>query len=301
MDKRLLVTGLSGFVGSHLRSSLPPGWQLMEVPRLDLLQPGAFDGCLTERAPDAVIHLAGQTFVPQAFKDPAGTLQVNVLGTLNLLESLKRCGFSGAFLYVSSGDVYGQVGEAQLPITEEQMPRPRNPYGVSKVSAELLCQQWSFTESWRMMVARPFNHVGTGQKADFVLPAVARQVARIRRGLQAPRIEVGDIDVSRDFLDVRDVLAAYFALLEHGRSGEVYNVCSGQEYRVRDLIERMVRLAEVELDICQDPQRLRRAEQCRVCGSHAKLRQETGWAPEISMERTLRDILADWDVRVVQE
>ncbi|WP_207884793.1 GDP-mannose 4,6-dehydratase [Pseudomonas sp. 30_B] len=301
MEKRLLVTGLSGFVGAHLRAFLPAGWRLLELPRVDLRDPAGFDEYLMAGPPDAVIHLAGQTFVPQAFKDPAGTLQVNVLGTLNLLESLKRCGFSGAFLYVSSGDVYGQVGEAQLPITEEQMPRPRNPYGVSKVSAELLCQQWSFTESWRMMVARPFNHVGTGQKADFVLPAVARQVARIRRGLQAPRIEVGDIDVSRDFLDVRDVLAAYFALLEHGRSGEVYNVCSGQEYRVRDLIEQMVRLAEVELEICQDPQRLRRAEQRRVCGSHAKLRQETGWAPEISMERTLRDILADWDVRVLQE
>lgn len=301
MDKRLLVTGLSGFVGSHLRAVLPLGWQLMDVPRLDLLQPGAFDDHLAGKAPDAVIHLAGQTFVPQAFRDPAGTLQVNVLGTLNLLESLKRCGFSGAFLYVSSGDVYGQVSEEQLPITEEHLPRPRNPYGVSKVSAELLCQQWSFTESWRMMVARPFNHVGTGQKADFVLPAVARQLARIRRGMQAPRIEVGDIDVTRDFLDVRDVLAAYFALLERGRSGEVYNVCSGQEYRVRDLIGRMSWLAEVELEICQDPQRLRRAEQRRVCGSNAKLRQETGWAPVIGMEQTLRDILADWDVRVLQE
>ncbi|WEJ72394.1 MULTISPECIES: GDP-mannose 4,6-dehydratase [unclassified Pseudomonas] len=301
MDKRLLVTGLSGFVGAHLRASLPAGWRLLELPRVDLRDPEGFDAYLRDGPPDAVIHLAGQTFVPQAFRDPAGTLQVNVLGTLNLLESLKRCGFSGAFLYVSSGDVYGQVSEEQLPITEEQLPRPRNPYGVSKVAAELLCQQWSFTESWRMMVARPFNHVGTGQKADFVLPAVARQLARIRCGMQVPRIEVGDIDVTRDFLDVRDVLAAYFALLEHGRNGEVYNVCSGQESRVRDLIGRMARLAEVELEICQDPQRLRRAEQRRVRGSHAKLGQETGWAPVISMEQTLRDILADWDVRVLQE
>ncbi|OWP48626.1 GDP-mannose 4,6-dehydratase [Pseudomonas nitroreducens] len=301
MDKRLLVTGLSGFVGSRLRATPRDGWQLMDTPRVDLCQPGAFDDYLREAVPDAVIHLAGQTFVPQSFRDPAGTLQVNLMGTLNLLESLKRCGFSGAFLYVSSGDVYGQVGEEQLPITELQLPRPRNPYGVSKLSAELLCQQWSFNEPWRMMVARPFNHVGAGQKADFVLPAVARQIARIRHGLQDAFIEVGDIDVTRDFLDVRDVLAAYFDLLEKGQSGEVYNVCSGREYRVRDLIEQMASLVAAELEIRQDQQRLRRAEQRRVCGSPAKLQEQTGWRPAYAMEQTLRDVLDDWDARVLRE
>jgi GDP-4-dehydro-6-deoxy-D-mannose reductase len=301
LKKRLLVTGLSGFVGTQLRASLGPQWQLMELPRLDLSEPGTFDEYLRGDVPDAVIHLAGQTFVPQAFKDPAGTLQVNLLGTLNLLQSLKRCGFSGAFLYVSSGDVYGQVSEEQLPITELQMPRPRNPYGVSKLSAELLCQQWSFAEPWRMMVARPFNHVGMGQKADFVIPAVARQLARIRHGLQDAYIEVGDIDVTRDFLDVRDVLSAYFALLEKGRSGEVYNVCSGQEYRLRDLIEQMAGLAAVDLQIRQDPQKLRKAEQRRVRGSNAKLQSETGWKPAHGMEQILLDVLADWDIRALQE
>ncbi|MEP9319314.1 GDP-mannose 4,6-dehydratase [Pseudomonas sp. LABIM340] len=301
MNKRLLVTGLSGFVGTQLRASLGPQWQLMELPRLDLAEPGAFDEYLRDDVPDAVIHLAGQTFVPQAFRDPAGTLQVNLIGTLNLLQSLKRCGFTGAFLYVSSGDVYGQVSEDQLPITELQLPRPRNPYGVSKLSAELLCQQWSFAEPWRMMVARPFNHVGMGQKADFVIPAVARQLARIRHGLQDACIEVGDIDVTRDFLDVRDVLSAYFALLEKGRSGEVYNVCSGQEYRLRDLIAQMATLAGVELQIRQDPQKLRKAEQRRVRGSNAKLQSETGWKPAHGMEQILRDVLADWDVRALQE
>ncbi|TLP76422.1 NAD-dependent epimerase/dehydratase family protein [Pseudomonas nitroreducens] len=301
MNKRLLVTGLSGFVGTQLRASLGPQWQLMELPRLDLAEPGAFDEYLRDDVPDAVIHLAGQTFVPQAFRDPAGTLQVNLIGTLNLLQSLKRCGFTGAFLYVSSGDVYGQVSEDQLPITELQLPRPRNPYGVSKLSAELLCQQWSFAEPWRMMVARPFNHVGMGQKADFVIPAVARQLARIRHGLQDACIEVGDIDVTRDFLDVRDVLSAYFALLEKGRSGEVYNVCSGQEYRLRDLIAQMATLAGVELQIRQDPQKLRKAEQRLVRGSNAKLQSETGWKPAHGMEQILRDVLADWDVRALQE
>jgi len=301
LNKRLLVTGLSGFVGTRLRASLGSQWQLMELPRLDLTEPGVFDEYLREDVPDAVIHLAGQTFVPQAFRDPAGTLQVNLIGTLNLLQSLKRCDFNGAFLYVSSGDVYGQVSEDQLPITELQLPRPRNPYGVSKLSAELLCQQWSFAEPWRMMVARPFNHVGAGQKADFVIPAVARQLARIRHGLQDAYIEVGDIDVTRDFLDVRDVLAAYFALLENGRSGEVYNVCSGQEYRLRDVIDQMASLSGVDLQIRQDPQRMRKAEQRRVRGSNAKLQRETGWKPSYAMEQILLDVLAEWDVRALQE
>lgn len=268
---------------------------------MDLGKPGALDEYLLDGPPDAVIHLAGQTFVPQSFKDPAGTLQVNLLGTLNLLESLKRCGFSGAFLFVSSGDVYGQVAEEQLPITEAFLPRPRNPYGVSKVAAELLCQQWSFAEPWRMMVARPFNHIGVGQKADFVIPAVARQIARIRQGLQDAFIEVGDIDVTRDFLDVRDVLTAYFGLLDRGATGETYNVCSGREYRVRDLIGQMATLAGVELEIRQDPQRMRRAEQRRVCGSHAKLHAQTGWKPAIAMEQTLQAVLDDWDARVLRE
>jgi GDP-4-dehydro-6-deoxy-D-mannose reductase len=301
LEKRLLVTGLSGFVGTRLQETLGAPWRLMDVPRVDLREPGALDSYLAAAPPDAVIHLAGQTYVPQSFRDPAGTLQVNVLGTLNLLESLKRCGFSGAFLFVSSGDVYGQVGEELLPVTEDLPPRPRNPYGVSKVAAELLCQQWSFTEPWRMMVARPFNHVGVGQKADFVIPAVARQIARIRHGLQEAVIDVGDIDVTRDFLDVRDVLAAYSGLLELGSNGDVYNVCSGCEYRLRDLVGRMAELAGVDLEIRQDPQRMRRAEQRRVCGSHAKLHAQTGWKPVIAMERTLQDVLDEWGVRVLRE
>ncbi|MGH8354586.1 MAG: NAD-dependent epimerase/dehydratase family protein, partial [Pseudomonas sp.] len=229
--KQLLVTGLTGFVGRNLQALLMAGaagdWQLYESARFDLLDPQAIDRALANGCPDAVIHLAGQTFVPEAFRDPARTLQVNLLGTLNLLQALKRRGFGGTFLYVSSGDVYGQVAEADLPVVETLVPHPRNPYAVSKVSAELLCQQWSYAEPWRIILARPFNHIGLGQSESFVIAGMARQIARIRLGLQAPVLDVGDVDVSRDFLAVQDVIAAYLALLERGRSGQVYNVCSG--------------------------------------------------------------------------
>lgn len=147
------------------------------------------------------------------------------------------------------------------------------------------------------MVARPFNHIGAGQRVDFVIPAVAQQLARIQRGSQAPQVEVGDIDVSRDFLDVRDVVAAYFCLLEHGRSGEVYNVCSGEERLVRELLVQLAELAGVTVDWVQDAARLRPSEQRRMAGCAKKIQEHTGWKPGISMTETLQDVLSDWVAR----
>ncbi|MEW7855915.1 GDP-mannose 4,6-dehydratase [Pseudomonas chlororaphis] len=303
MKKRLFVTGLNGFVGRHLRSRLDAadsGWELLPAPPFDLTQPQSLQDLWPE-LPDAVIHLAGQTFVPEAFRDPARTLQINLLGTLNLLQALKARGFSGTFLYVSSGDVYGQVDENDLPIDEHQPPSPRNPYAVSKVSAELLCLQWGMSEGWPVMVARPFNHIGTGQLGSFAVASAARQIARIKLGLQTPRLEVGDIDVTRDFLDVTDVVNAYLALLRSGVPGQVYNICSGQEHSIRGLIQQLADIAQVEMELVQDPARLRRAEQRRVCGSHARLQAVTGWTPEITIKQSLRAILSDWESRVLQE
>ncbi|MDD0844998.1 GDP-mannose 4,6-dehydratase [Pseudomonas sp. Gutcm_11s] len=302
MPRKILVTGLSGFVGQQLQQHPQIAtWHLLDNNRLELLDPASLAEMLQKDRPDAVIHLAGQTFVPEAFRAPQQTFEVNLLGTLNLLQALKQSGFCGSFLYVSSGDVYGQVDEEDLPICETLLPRPRNPYAVSKVAAELLCLQWSYLEPWRIMVARPFNHIGPGQRSDFVIPGVARQLARIRLGLQTPRIEVGDVDVTRDFLDVRDVLDAYFHLLDRGRNGEIYNVCSGMEYRVRDLIEQMVNIAGVEVELVQDPARLRPSEQRRVAGSSWKLQQQTGWKSGISITETLKSVLSDWEARVVEE
>jgi GDP-4-dehydro-6-deoxy-D-mannose reductase len=290
LKKRLFVTGLSGFVGQHIQSRLQADaseWELLPVPgRYDLAAPDSLEG-LWPVMPDAVIHLAGQTFVPQAFRDPAATLNINLLGTLNLLQALKARGFSGTFLYVSSGDVYGQVAQEHLPITELQPPCPRNPYAVS--------------EGWPVLVARPFNHIGSGQKDSFVIAGAARQICRIKQGLQAPRLEVGDVDVTRDFLDVGDVVSAYLALLDKGTPGQVYNICSGREQSIRSLIEQLADLAQVDLQLVQDPARLRRADQRRVCGSPARLAQTTGWKSEITTQQSLRAILSDWEKRVRQE
>lgn len=300
LKKALLVTGLTGFVGQHLRQYLDQpdaAWRLvLPPPSYDLTHPESLRAWC-EQPPDAVIHLAGQTFVPEAFRDPARTLEINLLGTLNLLQALKAGGFNGPFLYVSSGDVYGQVDESDLPVTERLMPEPRNPYAVSKLAAEHLCRQWGISEGWQVMVARPFNHIGAGQKDGFVIASTARQIMRIATGLQIPEIAVGDVDVTRDFLDVRDVISAYFALLEHGRSGEIYNLCSGVERTVRELIIEMARLAGVSVDLVQDPSRLRPADQRRVVGSAEKLQKDTGWKPSISITETLQSVLSDWEAR----
>lgn len=303
MKKALLVTGLGGFVGGHISRMLANDnrWRLVETPAYDLLDPVSLDACLRNCVPDAVIHLAAQTFIPESVRDPERTLRVNVLGTLNLLQALKRNGFAGALLYVSSGDIYGQVAASQLPIQESRLPAPRNPYAVSKCSAELLCLQWGYMEPWRMMVARPFNHIGPGQSEAFVIPGIARQLVRIGQGLQEPVVQVGDVHVTRDFLDVHDVIRAYLHLLEAGRSAEIYNVCSGVERNIRQLVQQMAVLAGVEVQLAQDAERLRRAEQRRVLGCSAKLQRETGWKPAISIEETLQSVLADWGMREIQE
>lgn len=299
--KQLLVTGLGGFVGRHVLAALAQEqssqWALWPVPGYDLLDLDSLDRLFERGCPDAVIHLAGQTFVPDAFRDPRRTLEINLLGTLNLLQVLKRKGFTGTFLYVSSGDIYGKVEDANLPVSESLLPQPRNPYAVSKLSAELLCQQWSYAEPWRIIVARPFNHIGPGQNDSFVIANMARQIVRVRKGLQVPRLEVGDVDVSRDFLDVRDVVQAYFQLLQCGRSGEVYNLCSGQERRIRTLIEDMAGLAGVDVELHQDATRLRLSEQRRVVGNADKLQRETGWKPNITITESLRSVLCDWEER----
>lgn len=298
--KRLFITGETGFVGRTLQRILAQqatarGWQWVAAPMpYDLRDRDSLQQLLEAVRPDGIIHLAGQSFVPAALRDPAHTLNVNLIGTLNLLQALQHTGFTGRFLYVGSGDVYGEVTEEQLPIRETLPLRPTNPYALSKSAAETLCWQWSrcHDTAWRIVMARPFNHIGAEQRAEFVVPAFARQLARIRAGLCAPHMNVGDLDVTRDFLDVRDLAQAYLALLDEGQNGETYNVCSGQETSIRQLLERLCQLAGITPEIVRDPARLRPNDQRRVCGDNHKLRAATGWQPGIPLDQSLADILA---------
>ena len=300
--KRLLVTGLNGFVGTTIARMVGAdpefaGWTIAEVPdSFQILDFAATADLVSQASPDAVIHLAAQSNVPAALKDPDRTLRVNVLGTLNLLQALKHAGFRGRMVFAGTGDVYGAVADDALPVDERLLPQPRNPYAVSKLAAEALCRQWSITEGMHIVLARPFNHIGPGQSDDFVVSGFSKQIAAIRAGRQAAELSVGDIDVTRDFSDVRDVVSAYFALLDAGSRGEVYNICSGRERSVRSILDTLIKISGVEVAIKVDSSRLRRSEQRRMCGSPLKIGNATGWQVSTPIEKSLADILDYWSV-----
>lgn len=292
--KRVFLTGGAGFVATRMVEHLAgSAWQT-HASSTDILDGEALQAELRQCQPDIVLHLAAQSHVPTSFREPELTARVNFDGTRSLLTALDQSGFAGALVFVGSGDMYGLAPETSLPIRETQALRPRNPYAASKVAAEAWCMQHSLHCQYRIVMARAFNHIGRGQNAQFVLPAMAEQLVAIERGQRPPILETGDLDVTRDFTNVSDVLDAYLALAEKGVSGEVYNVCSGLEYRVRDLVAQMIVMTGLDIQLQNDPARFRKAEQTRVVGDNSKLRADTGWAPKMDIAASLAEILDDW-------
>ncbi len=293
---RLLLTGANGFVGNYVARAVEAGEfvanEIVSPPDgWDIRDPLQVASWVAQARPHMVLHLAAQSFVPRSFEDPRETYDINVLGTLNLLFALKQQRFSGRMVYVSSGDVYGQVPDAALPVSDSLLPEPRSPYASSKVAAEELCLQWRRSDRLDVVIARPFNHIGPGQNERFVLPSMAKQIVAISRGMQPPHIDVGDIDTTRDFTDVRDVVAAYDAIFRKGVSGRKYLIASGQERRVRDILMQMLDISGVNVEIHQDTTRLRPAEQRRMVADASLLRGETDWTPRIPFIQTVSDLL----------
>ena len=303
MTKRLLVTGINGFVGGHIQSLsstmlAKQGYELVTPnTELNLLDERSVEAFVDGAHADCVLHLAGQTFVPEAFDNPKETFDVNLTGTYNLLASLKRIGFSGRFLYVSSGDVYGQVSDNAL-LDEGRLINPGNPYAVSKGAAELLCRQWHNCNEFETLIARPFNHIGPGQSNRFFVSSVAEQIARQEHSEEKPRLLVGDIDVGRDFLHVHDVISAYLALLSNGKAGEIYNICANQCYVLRDIIHALITISGVEVSIERDESKYRRADQRTVNASNTKIINDTGWQAQHTLSETLIDVYQDWKNRL---
>lgn len=294
--RTLLVTGHTGFVGrtvSDVVQREPAGWRVAALPDgFDIRSPELARHVAAIR-PDAVLHLAALTSVAASFNDPETYFDVNFNGTWNLLKALRSTSFTGRLLFVSSGDCYGAVSPDELPIRESAPLRPRSPYAVSKVAAESLCYQWANSGQVDVVLARSFNHIGPGQDVRFAVASFARQVARVRAGLAEPRIVTGDLDVTRDLTDVRDVVRAYLALIERGRSGEVYNVGSGREIRMADVLRELLSLAHVTAETIVDESRVRSGEQRRAVADVQKIRSDAGWTPSIPLSRTLADMLDD--------
>ncbi|HIJ85560.1 MAG TPA: NAD-dependent epimerase/dehydratase family protein [Magnetococcales bacterium] len=299
VKKIILLIGGKGFVGTHIHAMLCDTHEVIQSDReCDVRHQESLNQLIRCTKPHWVIHLAAVTTVRDSFKEPDATHDINFLGTKNLLLALKQNNFSGRLLYVCSSEIYGIVDEADMPVTEAQALSPISPYAVTKIAAENLCCQWSQSELFHVCVARPFNHFGPGQSDRFVVSEFARQICEIKLGRGDGILRVGDIDATRDFTDVRDVVRAYQLILERGKNGECYNVCSGIEVTVRHLMERLAMLAGITIRVQKDPARLRQSEQRRMRGSYAKLAQDTGWKPEIPLDQSLRDILTEWEAKL---
>ena len=298
---RCLVIGATGFIGRHvmaseglLRERL--GASPIEAPAsLDIRDAAAVRGLIDACAPDYVVHLAASTFVPDSIADPWTTYAVNFTGTLNLLSALAGAKFRGRLLFASSAEVYGAVDERALPIAETQPFAPRTPYAVSKAAGELLCIQHALTRDVDAVVVRPFNSVGPGPSERFAVSSFARQIAALEHA--GGVLSVGNLDVTRDFVDVQDAVAGFVAILESGRRGEAYNVCSGMETNVRSVLDDLLAHSRAGIRVEIDPSRVRPAEQRRVRGDHGKLTADTGWQPRVALSASLSSILDDWRAR----
>jgi GDP-4-dehydro-6-deoxy-D-mannose reductase len=292
-----VVTGATGFVGGHLLAALrAAGHEPVALGgphdpppaiAVDMLDPAAVRDVVAEAKPDAIVHLAGQAFVPQSVADPLGTLAVNATGTAHVLEAARAV--RARVLVVSSAEVYGIQRPERMPLDETALVRPGNAYAASKLAAETYALAWHRSYGLDAVVARPFNHIGPGQDERFVVASFARQLADIAAGAP-PLLRVGNLEAQRDFLDVRDVAAAYVVVLANGRAGEVYNICSGRPVAIREVLRQLITIARVPVEVRDDPQRMRSSDLPILSGDATKLRAETGWEPHYSLAASLRDI-----------
>jgi len=302
--RRILVTGASGFVGQHLLPALRtafPGAELHTAP-FEVTDEAAVRAAIGTVRPEAVVHLAAIAAIPAARLDPGRAWQVNLLGTLNVARAMLDRVPGATLLFASSADIYGASFRAGTPLNEDAVLAPLNTYSATKAAADLALGAMA-AEGLRVVRVRPFNHTGPGQAPGFVVPAFAEQVARVAAGLQPPVLRVGALDPLRDFLDVRDVCAAYAACLARSDTlapGTVLNVASGRPRRVGDVLAALMAAAGVEAEIVTDVGRLRPTDIASAVGDATLARRLLGWAPAVPWEQTIADVLADWQARVGQ-
>lgn len=322
MAERILITGITGFVGSHLADFLVrerPDAHLFGLKRRrsaldyvrhlrgavtlidgDLSDLPSLVAALNEARPDYIFHLAAQSYVPASFTGPIETLTTNTVGTTNLLEAVRLAGIDPVIHVCSSSEVYGQVTEADLPITEACPLRPVSPYGASKAGADLLAEVYHRAHGLRTIRSRMFTHSGPRRGEVFVDSWFALQLARIEAGQQDPVLRVGNLESVRTFCDVRDTVRAYWDLVTKCRPGEVYNIGGDTTMTVGDMLKRLLALSRTDgkIDVETDPALLRPTDVTLQVPSIDKFAKETGWRPEIPYEQTLGEMLDYWRERV---
>lgn len=315
---RALITGGAGFAGSHLAEYLlhrngdltliaRPEESLrgvehllpqVRLERADLRDFSRVRQILEEVRPERIYHLAAFSSVVESFQDPRECYEVNLGGTLNLLEAWRELGLEARLLLVSSSDVYGHASETELPLREESPLRPVSPYAGSKVAAEFLAVQFGLSYGLPVVRVRPFHHTGPRQSPAFVCSNLARQVAELVCGLRPPVISVGNLNVGRDFSDVRDIVRGYTLLIEQGRAGEVYQLCSGRAVSIGELIEWLSAGAPAPIEVRVDSSKVRVGEPAVLRGDSAKVGRETGWSPEYDLKTTLADLELYWEEQI---
>jgi GDP-4-dehydro-6-deoxy-D-mannose reductase len=293
---RALITGGKGFVGQWLAAHLKDKGDEVAVIDIetDVADAAAVRRVMSDVLPDAIYHLAAMTHVGDSWEDPSQVLRVNVLGTAEVLAAARCLPASPRVLVVSSAEVYGVVRPEQLPLDEDTPTEPASPYAASKLAAEAVALQ-----AWRgygqpVVVVRPFNHIGPGQSPNFFVPAMAKRIVEAKRSGHR-LLRVGTLTTRRDFTDVRDVVAAYRLLVERGEAGSVYNVCSGRDVAMEDVVAQLLELAGADLQLETDPELVRPVDVPVLRGDAARLRAATGWQPGIPLATTLADVLTSWE------
>ena len=293
---RAVITGAAGFVGRHLAVHLGSmGDDVVSVDRdHDVTDTDDITSVVKSAMPDVVYHLAALSHVGASWGDPSDVLRVNVLGTSSVLAAARTAAPETLVVVVSSAEVYGVVTPAELPLGEEAELRPATPYAASKAAAELVALQAWRGYGQRVVVARPFNHIGPGQAPTFLVPALAKRLVEAR-ATRTSEVPTGALVTRRDFTDVRDVVRAYRLLAERGQPGTVYNVCSGVDVAISDVAARLVELIFPAATLIEDPALRRPVDIPVLRGDPSRLRAATGWAPAITLDETLRDVVADSD------
>lgn len=308
----ILVTGAAGFVGGHLLELLEED----DEPVMAWLRPGtepsvigtrvrwlavemhdrdAVRAAIRDERPDAIYHLAGIPHVGDSWSHTWETFAGNVLATHCLFDALRHEGLSSRVLITSSATVYKPSNQA---IRESDPVLPNSPYGTSKLAQEMVAQRAWEDDGIPGLIARSFNHVGPRQSPAFVAPSMAKQIAEIEAGRREPQLALGNLDTQRDIMDVRDTVKAYRALMQSATPGTPYNVCSGTAVAIRRLVDLFISKARVPITITQDPARLRPNDTPIVLGDRARIQADTGWSPQVSIEKTVDDLLAYWREQV---
>jgi GDP-4-dehydro-6-deoxy-D-mannose reductase len=318
---RVLITGANGFVGRHLtRLCLAQGCEVFGTYRhrsdghtpaqpesdvsyieMELNDAGSVQRAVRESTPELLFHLAGWSFVRGSMTAPGETLTTNIIGQLNLFESLLELQLRTVrILVVGSCEEYGRVEQDELPVTELNPFRPTTPYGVSKVAQDLLAAQYHASENLDAVRVRSFHLTGPLSSDLYVVSSFARQIAEIEAGFREPVMKVGNLDVVRDFTDVRDAVRGYWLLLEKGVGGDAYNLGSGRPVSIKGIVDMLLGHARVPIDVQVDPGRLRTTDPPALICDATKLTEATGWKPEITLETTLHDTLEYWRQQIAR-